>query len=152
MNTEKSPITPVLFVGHGNPMNALGDNEFAQGWRSLVLDLPHPRAILCISAHWETRGSAVNTSPTPGTIHDFYGFPEALFKMKYPCPGSPETASELRELIKMVDIGIDPDRGIDHDVWAVLYHMYPEADVPVFQLSLDATKPPRYHYELGREL
>ena len=133
-------------------MNALGENRFAQGWRSLVRDLPCPRAILCVSAHWETNGSTVNTSPEPGTIHDFYGFPEALFKMNYPCPGSPEIASRIMEMVKMAEVMADPARGIDHGVWAVLCHMYPEADVPVFQLSLDATKPPRYHYELGREL
>jgi 4,5-DOPA dioxygenase extradiol len=152
MSTGDHPITPVLFIGHGNPMNALGENEYARGWRSFVQDIAVPRAVLCISAHWETRGSVVNTSPRPGTVHDFYGFPEALFRMQYPCPGSPETASDVRRLVRMTGVGADPDRGLDHGAWAVLCHMYPEASVPVFQLSLDATKPPRFHYELGREL
>lgn len=152
MNTTFSTRMPALFVGHGNPMNALGDNEFARGWRAMVEDLPRPKAILCISAHWETRGSAVNTAAAPETIHDFYGFPEALYRMRYPCPGSPQGAGAVADLVDVADVGEDPERGLDHGVWAVLCHMYPDADVPVFQLSLDATKPPRFHYHLGQEL
>lgn len=141
---------PVLFVGHGNPMNALGQNEFAVGWRSLVEDLPVPKAVLCVSAHWETRGALVGGAARPATIHDFYGFPEALYKMTYPCPGSPGTASRVRRLV--TEAGTDPDRGLDHGAWAVLCHMFPAADVPVLQLSLPAALPAQDHFRLGLSL
>jgi 4,5-DOPA dioxygenase extradiol len=152
MKNSSQTRMPVLFVGHGNPMNALGGNEYARGWRSLVQDLSRPKAILCISAHWETRGTYVNATTRPETIHDFYGFPEDLYRISYPCPGSPETASRVREMITLGEVETDQDRGLDHGTWAVLCHMFPDADVPVFQLSLDATRPARYHYEMGREL
>jgi 4,5-DOPA dioxygenase extradiol len=152
MKSSDSIRLPALFVGHGNPMNAFGDNEFARGWRSLVEDIPKPEAILCISAHWEANGSLVNTTRDPRTIHDFYGFPEALYRMEYPCPGFPDGAPIGERSVKSTSVGTDPDRGLDHGVWAVLCHMYPEANIPVFELSLDAAKPPEFHYQLGREL
>ncbi|UCG37730.1 MAG: 4,5-DOPA dioxygenase extradiol [bacterium] len=143
---------PALFVGHGSPMNALGDNEYARGWRSLVQDLPRPDAVLCVSAHWQTWGTGVSAAERPDTIHDFYGFPEELYRIRYPCPGAPDLAGEVAGAISSTSVSVDPDRGLDHGAWAVILHMYPEADVPVFQLSLDASRSPAFHYSLGREL
>lgn len=143
---------PVLFVGHGNPMNALGNSEYAAGWRSMVEDIPRPDAILCISAHWETWGTGVSTNPHPVTIHDFYGFPEELYQIQYPCPGSPDFAHEAAQGIRKTEVSFDRQRGLDHGAWAVIIHMYPGADIPVFQLSLDASKLPRFHYELADEI
>lgn len=143
---------PVLFVGHGNPMNVLGRNEFRRSWEELGLSLPKPKAILCISAHWETHGVALTASEKPETIHDFYGFPKALFDVHYPVPGNPALSRRTKELIGSVDVRLDPDRGLDHGAWSVLVAMYPEANVPVVQLSLDTTRPGVFHYALGQEL
>lgn len=143
---------PVLFVGHGNPMNAVERNEFHRSWEDLGRSLPQPTAILCISAHWETRGVALTASEKPETIHDFYGFPQALFDMRYPAPGDPALASRAKELIGSIDVHLDTDRGLDHGAWSVLVAMYPEANVPVVQLSLDTIQPAAFHYALGREL
>lgn len=148
-NTEKMPV---LFMGHGSPMNAIEENEFVAGFRSLGRELPRPQAILCVSAHWETQGTFVTAMEHPRTIHDFGGFPQALFDVQYPAPGSRDLAEETRRTITSTTVGLDEKWGLDHGAWSVIKHLYPDADVPVIQLSLDATKPPRYHYELAREL
>lgn len=143
---------PVLFVGHGNPMNAIEDNEFSQAWIRMGSSLPTPRAILCISAHWETVGTEVTAMQNPKTIHDFYGFPPELFAIQYPAPGSPELAENIRSLVKTIPVQPDQNWGLDHGTWSVLIRMFPKADIPVLQLSLDRTQSPQYHYDLGREL
>jgi 4,5-DOPA dioxygenase extradiol len=143
---------PVLFVGHGNPMNAITDNEFSRGWREAGKTLPAPSAILCISAHWETRGTFVTAMEKPPTIHDFGGFPPALYEVEYPAPGSPELAGETKRIIRTAEVGLDYEWGLDHGCWSVLRHLFPVSDVPVIELSLDSTKPPRWHYDLAREL
>lgn len=140
---------PVLFVGHGSPMNAAEDNAFARAWKTLGKSLPKPTAILAISAHWLTEGTFVHVAKKPKTIHDFWGFPKALYDMTYPCPGAPEIARETKELVKKVKVGEDTDWGIDHGTWIVLHHLYPNADIPVFQMSIDISKPSQFHYELG---
>jgi len=143
---------PVLFVGHGNPMNAIELNAFHQSWVKLGQTLPRPKAVLCISAHWETDGVAVTAAPRPETIHDFYGFPRALFEVQYPAPGDPVLAQRTAELLTGYDVRLDAERGLDHGAWSVLAPMYPEADVPVVQLSLDSRKPGQFHYTLGKAL
>lgn len=143
---------PILFIGHGSPMNAINDNEFVAGWKTMAGKLPKPKAILCISAHWETSGTFVTAMKTPETIHDFGGFPKELFETKYPAPGSPEFALETKNTIKKTTVGLDEKWGLDHGTWSILKPMYPKADIPVFQLSLDYNQPPRYHYELAKEL
>ncbi|MBX2928173.1 MAG: 4,5-DOPA dioxygenase extradiol [Saprospiraceae bacterium] len=145
-------IMPVLFLGHGSPMNAIEENEFVQGWRHIGAGLPRPNAILCVSAHWETRGTFVTAMEKPRTIHDFGGFPKALFEVQYPAPGSPEFAVETQKAVTKTDVGLDDQWGLDHGCWSVVKHLYPNADVPVFQLSLDRFQPPQYHYELAKEL
>ena len=147
--TEKMPV---LFLGHGSPMNAIEENEFVQGFRSVAAGLPKPRAILCVSAHWETRGTFVTAMPNPPTIHDFGGFPKALFDVQYPAPGSPTLARETKALVKRTEVGLDDKWGLDHGAWSVIKHLYPKADVPVIQMSLDHYQNPEYHYELAREL
>jgi len=143
---------PALFVGHGNPMNAIERNEFRRSWEELGRTLPKPKAVLCISAHWETQGVFLTASEKPETIHDFYGFPKALFDVRYPAPGDPALARRTKELIGSVDALLDPNRGLDHGAWSVLVAMYPDADVPVVQLSLDTTRRGTFHYALAREL
>lgn len=143
---------PVLFVGHGSPMNAIEENEFTQEWREIAGTFPRPDAILCISAHWETRGTLLTAMEKPRTIHDFGGFPRELFEVQYPAPGSPELAEEARSLIKKTETGRDEKWGLDHGCWSVLKQMFPAADIPVVQLSLDYTQPAGYHYELAKEL
>ena len=147
--TEKMPV---LFLGHGSPMNAIEENEFVQGFRSVAAGLPKPRAILCVSAHWETRGTFVTAMPNPPTIHDFGGFPKALFDVQYPAPGSPTLARETKALVKKTEVGLDDKWGLDHGAWSVIKHLHPKADVPVIQMSLDHYQNPEYHYELAREL
>ena len=142
---------PVLFIGHGSPMNAIGENEFVAGWRAVVQTFPKPNAILCISAHWETRGTFVTAMEKPKTIHDFGGFPRELYDMQYPAPGSPELAKEIKRIITKTEVGLDNKWGLDHGCWSVLKRIYPDADVPVIQLSLDASRPADYHYDLARE-
>ena len=144
---------PVLFLGHGNPMNAIGENEFVEGFRQLGQTIPRPSAILCISAHWETRGTLVTAMLKPKTIHDFGGFPKALYEVQY--PGAPVTlqlAVETQETVSNTFVGLDYAWGLDHGAWSVIKHLYPLADVPVIEMSLDYTQPPAYHYELGRQL
>ncbi len=143
---------PVVFVGHGNPMNAIEQNAFHQSWEKLGQTLPRPKAVLCISAHWETNGVAVTAAPRPETIHDFYGFPRALFEVQYPAPGEPELAQRTAALLAGHDVRLDAERGLDHGAWSVLAPMYPEADVPIVQLSLDSRKPGLFHYALGQAL
>jgi len=143
---------PVLFVGHGSPMNALEDNEFSRGWRDAARRLARPRAILCVSAHWETAGTLVTAMEKPRTIHDFGGFPRELFEARYPAPGSTWLAGEVKSCVRKTEIGADLAWGLDHGCWSVLKQMWPEADVPVVQLSLDAEQAGMYHYDLAREL
>ena len=147
--TEKMPV---LFLGHGSPMNAIEENEFVAGFRAVAKTIPKPNAILCVSAHWETRGTFVTAMEHPRTIHDFGGFPKELYEVQYPAPGSPELARETQNLITSASVGLDDKWGLDHGAWSVIKHLYPDADVPVIQLSLDHTKGPKYHYELAQEL
>jgi 4,5-DOPA dioxygenase extradiol len=143
---------PALFVGHGSPMNAISDTRWSRTWATVGAALPRPRAILCVSAHWETRGVMVTAMDRPRTIHDFSGFPEALHTMLYPAPGAPALARKTTELVRKAPVGLDATWGLDHGTWSVLARMFPRADVPVLQLSLDATRPPAWHYDLAREL
>jgi 4,5-DOPA dioxygenase extradiol len=143
---------PAVFIGHGSPENALEANAFTRGWKDLARSLPRPKAILSISAHWLTEGTAVTAMPRPRTIHDFYGFPEALYKIHYPSPGSPETAARIVQTVAGVKIQPDQEWGLDHGTWSVLANMYPQADIPVLQLSLDYHLAPARQYRIGREL
>jgi 4,5-DOPA dioxygenase extradiol len=143
---------PVLFLGHGSPMNAIEENEFVTGFRNIGKQIPKPNAILCVSAHWETRGTFVTAMTNPPTIHDFGGFPKALFDVQYPAPGSPELANETKALVKKTAVGLDEKWGLDHGAWTVIKHLYPDADVPVIQMSLDYDQAPQYHYDLAKEL
>lgn len=143
---------PVLFLGHGSPMNAIEENEFVRGFRKVSSEIQRPTAIICISAHWETRGTIVTAMQNPPTIHDFGGFPQELFDVQYPALGSPKLAQETKELMTSTEVHLDEKWGLDHGAWSVIKHMYPDAEVPVIQLSLDHTKGPKYHYELAKEL
>ncbi|MCX6923724.1 MAG: 4,5-DOPA dioxygenase extradiol [Verrucomicrobia bacterium] len=143
---------PILFIGHGSPMNAIEDTDYSRAWAAVARSLPTPRAILCVSAHWQTAGTRVTAMEKPKTIHDFYGFPPALFEKRYPAPGSPELARMAQKIMREAHAELDLEWGLDHGAWAVLCQMYPKADVPEVQLSLDEGKPPAFHYELGREL
>jgi 4,5-DOPA dioxygenase extradiol len=143
---------PALFLGHGSPMNAIEDNAWRRGWRHIADELPKPKAVLCISAHWETNGVAVTAGKNPDTIHDFGGFPQALFDVRYTAPGDLDLAQRVADLLSPEPVRMDLDRGYDHGVWSVLLPMYPQADVPVVALSLDRSKSPAWHYEAGRKL
>jgi 4,5-DOPA dioxygenase extradiol len=143
---------PLLFVGHGSPMNAIEENQFVKGWRDAAHAIPTPKAILCISAHWETEGTLVTAMKNPRTIHDFGGFPRKLYEVQYPAPGSPELADITRKLVKSVHVYTDENWGLDHGCWSVVRQMYPGADIPVVQLSLDHSRPGKYHYGLAKEL
>ncbi len=143
---------PVFFLGHGSPMNALEDNAWTRGWAAAASAAPTPKAILCVSAHWETHGVAVTAEQKPKTIHDFGGFPQALFDVQYPAPGSPALAARVAELLGPRPVRMATDWGLDHGAWSVLRPMYPDAEAPVVQLSLDRTLPPQAHYDLGRRL
>ncbi|HQQ94000.1 MAG TPA: 4,5-DOPA dioxygenase extradiol [Bacteroidia bacterium] len=149
---QASEKFPALFLGHGSPMNAIEENEFVRGFRAIGKDIPKPRAVLVISAHWETRGTFVTAMEHPETIHDFGGFPKALFDVQYPAPGSPELAKETQVLVKKTQVEADYKWGIDHGSWSVVKHLYPAADVPVIQMSIDYTRDALYHYELAKEL
>lgn len=150
--TSATPRIPALFLGHGNPMYAIEANRYADGWRQLGETLPRPQAILTISAHWYIDHTAVTAMTQPRTIHDFYGFPQTLFDVHYPAPGSPELAQRVAQLLAPHEVRLDHDWGIDHGSWSVLRHLYPDADIPVVQLSLDASKPPAWHYALAKQL
>ncbi len=143
---------PVLFLGHGSPMNAIEENEFVAGWRNIGQTFPKPKAILCVSAHWETGGTFVTAMEKPKTIHDFGGFPKELYAVQYPAPGSPELAKEIKNIVKKTDLGLDEKWGLDHGCWSVVKHLYPKADVPVIQMSLNYSQTPQYHYDLAKEL
>jgi 4,5-DOPA dioxygenase extradiol len=143
---------PVLFIGHGSPMNAIEDNAFSRGWREAAQKLPRPRAILCVSAHWETSGTRVTAMDRPQTIHDFGGFPRELFEVEYPAPGSPSLAAEVRRAVGETVVAPDLEWGLDHGCWSVLKQMYPAADIPVVQLSLDETATARAKYQIAGKL
>ena len=143
---------PVLFLGHGSPMNAIEENEFVRGFRKIGEEIPKPNTVLVVSAHWETKGTFVTAMEKPKTIHDFGGFPKELYEVQYPAPGNPELAKETKSIIKKTDVGLDVGWGLDHGAWSIVKHLYPDADVPVIQLSLDYQKSPQYHYELAKEL
>lgn len=149
---KSTDVLPLFFFGHGNPMNAIEENEFVQGFRNVGKNIAKPKAILCISAHWETKGTMVTAMENPKTIHDFGGFPRELYEIQYPVKGSPQLALETKEIIHKTQVELDYDWGLDHGTWSVVKHIYPEADVPVYQLSLDYTKSPQYHFELAQEL
>jgi 4,5-DOPA dioxygenase extradiol len=143
---------PVLFVGHGSPMNAIEDNEYSQTWQSIGKTLPRPQAILCISAHWETPATQLTGMAHPKTIHDFYGFPRELNEMQYPAPGSAQLVARVSEILGADRVGLDQRWGLDHGTWSVLARMYPAADIPVVQLSLAQTRDGQFHYDLGKQL
>jgi 4,5-DOPA dioxygenase extradiol len=147
-----TPKMPALFLGHGSPMNAIEENEFVASFRKLGKELIRPHAILCISAHWETHGTYVTAMPNPRTIHDFGGFPQELFDVQYPAPGSPELAKATQQLVTSTEVGLDDKWGLDHGAWSVIKHLYPNADIPVIQMSIDYSKPPQYHYDLAKQL
>jgi 4,5-DOPA dioxygenase extradiol len=143
---------PVIFVGHGNPMNAIEENEFTKGWQSIAKSIPKPNAILCISAHWETDGTYVTAMEKPQTIHDFGGFPQSLFAVQYPAAGDLELAKAAQEGVKKTSVGLNYDWGLDHGCWVPAVKMYPNADIPIIQMSLDYNKPAQWHYDLAKEL
>lgn len=149
---EEEVKMPVLFIGHGSPMNAIEDNEFSQRWQQMGNEIPTPKAVVVVSAHWLTKGTLVTAMPNPKTIHDFGGFPQALFDVQYPAPGSPELATEIQKLITNPAVELNHDWGLDHGTWSVVKHMYPDADIPVLQLSIDYYKSAAYHYELAKQL
>lgn len=148
----KDETMPVLFVGHGSPMNAIEDNQFSKRWSEMGKSITKPTAVLCISAHWLTRGTFVTAMDKPKTIHDFGGFPKALFDVQYPAPGDAALAAETVSLIKKTQVGMDHDWGLDHGTWSIVRNMYPEANIPVLQFSIDYGQPMQYHYELAKEL
>jgi 4,5-DOPA dioxygenase extradiol len=143
---------PALFVGHGSPMNAIEDSEFSRTWAKFGKEIPKPKAVLVISAHWLTNGTYVTAMEAPRTIHDFGGFPQELFNVQYPAKGSPEVANETAKLITSTNVGLDHEWGLDHGTWSIVKHMYPNADIPVLQLSIDYNKPAQYHFDLAQQL
>jgi len=150
--SDNGILMPLLFLGHGSPMNAIQENQFTKGWRDIVTEVPKPDAILCISAHWETKDTFVTAMEQPKTIHDFGGFPHELYEVQYPAPGNPGLSKQIKKLVTNTGIGLNEEWGLDHGCWSVLKKMYPLADVPVIQMSLDYYKTPKLHYELAREL
>ncbi|HBZ20029.1 MAG TPA: 4,5-DOPA dioxygenase extradiol [Bacteroidales bacterium] len=157
MNKIREPVSsiakmPVLFLGHGSPMNAIGENEFVKGWRNIGKTIPKPAAVLCISAHWETRGTYVTAMDRPMTIHDFGGFPDELYEVQYPASGSPELAMEIKSIVTNTPVGLDEKWGLDHGCWSVIKHLYPDAGIPVIQMSMDYNMSAQQHYELSKEL
>jgi len=149
---EQDVKLPALFIGHGSPMNGIEDNEFSNTWKKLGKEIFKPKAVLVISAHWLTNGTFVTAMEKPKTIHDFGGFPKELFEVEYPAPGNPELAQEISKNIVSTSVGLDHDWGLDHGAWTVIRHMYPNADIPVLQMSIDYSKPASYHYELAKQL
>ena len=149
---EQEQLMPVLFVGHGSPMNGIEDNEFSERWVQMAKEIPTPAAVLVISAHWFSKGTRITAMDFPKTIHDFGGFPQALFDVQYSAPGNPVLAKEAASLLHSAHVELDHDWGLDHGAWTVVRRMYPEAEIPVLQLSIDYTKGPQYHYDLAKEL
>jgi len=149
---ETGKNMPVLFIGHGSPMNGIETNEFSNSWAKLGREIERPRAVLCISAHWLTRGTHVTAMQMPRTIHDFGGFPSELYAVQYEAPGDPDLAEDTASLIRQTQVGLDHDWGLDHGCWSVVQRMYPAADIPVLQLSIDYDRPASYHYALAKEL
>ncbi len=149
---QQETLMPVLFIGHGSPMNAIQNNEFTLGWQKIAGEIPKPTAILCISAHWETKGTFVTAMEKPATIHDFGGFPQALFDVQYPAPGSKWLANETRDSLTHTTVGLNETWGFDHGCWSILKQLYPTADVPVVQMSIDYSKDAQYHFNLAKEL
>ncbi len=147
-----SHLMPAIFFGHGNPMNALSRNQYTEAWAAIGASLPRPKAILCISAHWYIQDAAVTVSTAPKTIHDFGGFPRELYQVQYPAPGDPELAARVQKLLAPHPVRRDENWGLDHGTWSVLCHVYPQADVPVVQLSIDENQPASFHYEIGQRL
>lgn len=147
-----SNILPAIFFGHGNPMNALQQNPYTEAWSALGNSLARPKAVLCVSAHWFVPQTGVTITTAPRTIHDFGGFPRELYEMKYPAPGDPELARRVQKLLEPLPVNLDQSWGLDHGTWSVLCHVYPKADIPVVQLSIDERQPPAFHYEIGRRL
>ena len=151
LNEQDQPM-PVLFIGHGSPMNGIEDTEFSRRWTQMAKEIPTPKAVLVVSAHWFTKGTQITAMDFPKTIHDFGGFPQELFDVQYNAPGNPILAQETAELLHSAHVELDHDWGLDHGTWTVVRHMYPEANIPVLQLSIDYTKAPQYHYDLAKEL
>ena len=149
---EQEYLMPVLFVGHGSPMNGIEDNEFSRRWTEMAKEIPEPKAVLVISAHWFTRGTYITAMDFPETIHDFSGFPKELFDVQYPAPGDPDLAKETASLIHSTDVVLAHDWGLDHGTWSIVRHMYPKANIPVLQLSIDYTQGAQYHYDLAKEI
>lgn len=149
---ENGVVMPVLFIGHGSPMNGIEDNDFSKSWAAMGKSIPKPTAVLVVSAHWLTRGTHITAMEQPKTIHDFGGFPDELFRVQYPAPGSPELAVETQKIITSVPVELDHEWGLDHGTWTVVRHMYPKADIPVLQFSIDYSKSPQFHYDLAKEL
>lgn len=151
-NLSQSDLMPTLFMGHGSPMNGITHNEFSESWAKIAKEMSTPTAVLVVSAHWFTEGTKITAMDLPPTIHDFGGFPQALFDVQYPAPGNPTLAEETSKLITSTHVELNHDWGLDHGAWTVIRHMYPEANIPVLQLSIDYTKGPQYHYDLAKEL
>jgi 4,5-DOPA dioxygenase extradiol len=151
-NFPKTEKMPSLFIGHGSPMNAIEENQFVEGFRKIALEIEKPKAILCISAHWYTKGTKVTAVEMPKTIHDFSGFPTALYQVSYPAKGSPELASATRSMLEPIPVALDDTWGLDHGAWSILKHLYPDATIPVVEMSIDYTKPAPYHFELAQKL
>ncbi|MDJ1471098.1 4,5-DOPA dioxygenase extradiol [Cytophagaceae bacterium DM2B3-1] len=149
---KQEQLMPVLFIGHGSPMNGIEDTEFSRRWTQMAKEIPTPQAVLVVSAHWFTKGTKITAMDFPETIHDFGGFPKELFAVQYPAPGNPALAKETASLIHSTHVELDHDWGLDHGTWTIIRHMYPEAKIPVLQLSIDFTKGPQYHYDLAREI
>ncbi|MDJ1506784.1 4,5-DOPA dioxygenase extradiol [Xanthocytophaga agilis] len=149
---KQEQLMPVLFIGHGSPMNGIEDTEFSRRWTQMAKEIPTPQAVLVVSAHWFTKGTKITAMDFPETIHDFGGFPKELFAVQYPAPGNPALAKETASLIHSAHVELDHDWGLDHGTWTIIRHMYPEAKIPVLQLSIDFTKGPQYHYDLAREI
>lgn len=150
--SEQEQVMPVLFIGHGSPMNGIEDTEFSRRWTQMAKEIPTPKAVLVVSAHWFTNGTRITAMDFPRTIHDFGGFPDELFAVQYPAPGHPALAKETAALLRSAHVTLDHDWGLDHGTWTIVRHMYPAANIPVLQLSIDYTKGPQYHYDLAKDL